>query len=67
MANEAEIYTNLTDAEKAKMWYIIALQALHELGRPLLLSETFADKVTSGEKSIFATRTDDGGYLYEVI
>ncbi len=57
----------LTDLEKARLWYIVATQALHELGRPLLLDKGFANKVVKGETAIYSKRISDEYHLYKVI
>jgi len=56
----------MTDRDRMFMWYTIALQALFELGRPLLLNVEFVEEIVAGKWEVFGSRTDDGSYLYQV-
>jgi len=55
----------MTDRDRMFMWYTIALQALFELGRPLLLNTEFVGEIVAGKWQVFGSRTDDGSYLYQ--
>ena len=56
----------MTDKDRMFMWYTIALQALYELKRPLLLNAAFVQEIVAGKWQAVGSRTDDGGYLYKI-
>lgn len=56
----------MTDKDRMFMWYTIALQALYELDRPLLLNIKFVQEIVDGKWEAVGSRTDDGGYLYKI-
>lgn len=57
----------LTTEESMKMWYSIAVQALYELNRPMLLNMEIQNDIWDGNIGVYSSRTDDGGWLYKVI
>jgi hypothetical protein len=65
MEIEMQNENQMTLAQQRFMWYTIAIQALHELGRPMLLKTSFVNEVLEGKWEVFGSRTDDGGYLYK--
>jgi len=57
----------LTTEENLKMWYAIAVQALYELDRPMLLKMEIQKDIWDGNIGVYSSRTDDGGWLYKAI
>lgn len=62
---DTEYKGEMSDADKLFMFYTLALQALSELGRPLLLNTKFVEEIIEGKWEVFSSRTDDGGWLYK--
>ncbi len=55
----------MTQDQNLKMWYIIATQALLELGRPIQLSQQLAKEILEGKWHTLGTMTDDGAFFYK--